>query len=163
MICGHCKAENTTVAHVRDCAKLDRPRVDHATPNSKLYPELQPNEHKVNLSLVVNTKPANEDGMYKLGDRIIKVQKSLSSGHLYAKELVQQATNENDGGVSSWRFEYSPGTMRNLRPEHKMTIEQAKEFGALYGTCCVCGRTLTNEESIEAGIGPICAGKEGWA
>lgn len=27
------------------------------------------------------------------------------------------------------------------------------------GICAVCGRPLTNPESIEAGIGPICAGR----
>lgn len=27
------------------------------------------------------------------------------------------------------------------------------------GRCCVCGRTLTTPESIELGIGPICAGR----
>lgn len=28
------------------------------------------------------------------------------------------------------------------------------------GRCCVCSRELTNPESIEAGIGPECSGKE---
>ena len=31
--------------------------------------------------------------------------------------------------------------------------------GKLTGNCACCGRTLTNKESIELGIGPICAGK----
>lgn len=29
----------------------------------------------------------------------------------------------------------------------------------LYGVCCRCGRTLTDENSISEGIGPICATK----
>ena len=49
--------------------------------------------------------------------------------------------------------------IRRLCPEHKMSLADAKKFGALYGTCCVCGRTLTDEVSIEAGIGPVCAQK----
>jgi hypothetical protein len=40
-----------------------------------------------------------------------------------------------------------------------MTLDQAKAFGALYGACCNCGKTLTDERSIEAGIGPVCARK----
>lgn len=36
-------------------------------------------------------------------------------------------------------------------------LEQAKLYGKRTGTCCVCGRTLTDEGSVEAGIGPICA------
>jgi Family of unknown function (DUF6011) len=31
------------------------------------------------------------------------------------------------------------------------------------GKCCRCGRKLTTPESIEAGIGPECAGKLNWA
>jgi hypothetical protein len=99
------------------------------------------------------TKVELEDGMYRFDGRIFKVQHAVhGSGRQYAKELVQF---DDD----SWGFEIARGMVYKLRPEHKMTLEEAKEFGALYGTCCVCGRTLTNEESIEAGIGPICASK----
>ena len=30
------------------------------------------------------------------------------------------------------------------------------EYGKKFGTCCLCGRELTNAESVELGIGPIC-------
>ena len=36
------------------------------------------------------------------------------------------------------------------------------EYGKLTGTCGVCGRTLEDENSVAAGIGPICAVKTGW-
>lgn len=98
------------------------------------------------------TRRALEDGMYRTADGIIfKVKHSVGSGRQYAQKLVQ------DG--NDWSFEYAPGATRKLQPKERMTLEQAKEFGALYGTCCVCGRTLSNEDSIAAGIGPICAGK----
>lgn len=35
-------------------------------------------------------------------------------------------------------------------------------YGRQLGHCGHCGRTLTNEESREYGIGPICRGKMGW-
>jgi hypothetical protein len=38
-------------------------------------------------------------------------------------------------------------------------LAAAIKFGKLSGRCCSCGRDLTNEGSIEAGIGPICAQK----
>lgn len=96
-----------------------------------------------------------EDGMYILDGVIYKVQHAVhGSGKQYAKRLVPP-TQEGDRAT----FEYAPGMVRKLRPEHRMTMDQAREFGALYGTCCQCGRVLTNEDSIEAGIGPICAGK----
>lgn len=93
-----------------------------------------------------------EDGMYRMDGEIYKVQHAVhGSGRQYAKQLV--------GEGSDWSFEYAAGAIRKLRPEHRMTLEEAKEFGALYGTCCVCGRTLTRESSIAEGIGPVCSGK----
>lgn len=91
---------------------------------------------------------AISDGMYLMDGRVFKVQiAKQGSGNLYAKELINGS------------FVYSPGTIRQLRPEHRMSLEQAKEYGKLYGVCCNCGRDLTDEGSIEAGIGPICAKK----
>jgi hypothetical protein len=40
-----------------------------------------------------------------------------------------------------------------------MSLEDGKKYGKLYGVCCVCGRVLTDENSIQAGIGPVCANK----
>lgn len=31
------------------------------------------------------------------------------------------------------------------------------EYGHEFGECCMCGRELTNPESIKTGIGPVCA------
>ena len=100
------------------------------------------------------------EGMYRVDETIFKVQRALAqgSGHTYAKKLVL-----GDGYGAKATFVYAPGALKLLTPEHKMTLAQAKEFGALYGTCCRCGRTLTDEGSIEAGIGPICSKKGGWA
>lgn len=36
-------------------------------------------------------------------------------------------------------------------------------FGKKIGRCGICGRTLTDAESIEMGIGPICAQKAGFS
>ena len=93
------------------------------------------------------------EGMHRLDGVIYKVQRAVhGSGNLYAKALVED-------GAGGWMFEYAPGVVRNLSEATKMSLEEAKQFGALYGTCCVCGRTLTSEASIEAGIGPVCSGK----
>lgn len=86
-------------------------------------------------------------GMYKVGNRIFKVQKARQGSHHYAKEL-------KDGS-----FEYAPGAMRVIKAEHRMTLDEAKAYGKETGQCCQCGRELTVKESIEAGIGPICASK----
>ena len=98
------------------------------------------------------TQPVTE-GMYRTPEDVIyKVVKAVhGSGRLYAQRLVIEGT--------SGRFEYAGGAIRSLRAEWKMTLEQAKEFGSLYGFCVRCGATLTDDVSIKAGIGPICAGR----
>jgi len=47
--------------------------------------------------------------------------------------------------------------MRNLRPEFKMTLEEAQAFGIATGICCVCASPLTDPRSVAIGIGPVCA------
>lgn len=72
------------------------------------------------------------------------------NGHLYAQRLIVRE-GEKAG------FEYDAGAIRRIRPEWRMTLEQAVEFGQLCGICCNCGRILTDDKSIKAGIGPVCA------
>lgn len=38
----------------------------------------------------------------------------------------------------------------------------AVAYGQRTGECAICGRELTNKESIKYGIGPICMEKLGW-
>lgn len=116
------------------------------------------------------------EGMHRLGDFIYKVQVAVhGSGRLYAKRLTPTRECEGHPNLTDetfycdgmcrpeseivWKFEYAPGVISRLSEDTLMTFEEAKAFGAVYGTCCVCGRTLTDENSIEAGIGPICAKK----
>lgn len=80
-------------------------------------------------------------------DGVVYRVKLSSKERLYAEALE---------GTS---FNYAPGAIRNIRAHHKLTLAQAKAYGAENGVCCRCGATLTNPDSIEAGIGPICAGK----
>lgn len=98
-----------------------------------------------------------EDGMYQTSDgTVYKVQiAKQGSGRLYAKQLTEHKTENG----SSWSFEYVAGAIHRLNPADKMSLEQAQEFGKLYGVCCRCAADLTDEASIERGMGPICAEK----
>lgn len=102
-----------------------------------------------------------EDGMYRdpETDRIFKVQTAKhGSGLPYAKELQTLPVDDGNGPVGyATTFVYEQGLIRTLRPEWKMTLAEAMAYGTLYGNCCVCGATLTDETSIANGIGPVCA------
>jgi hypothetical protein len=96
-----------------------------------------------------------------------KVQEARhGSGRLYAKVLRETGDADSEGRPT-WHFEYQPGAIalvaRGLRNGDvvKLTVERAQEIGHLYGICCICAATLTDEESIAAGIGPVCVRRFG--
>jgi hypothetical protein len=95
-----------------------------------------------------------EDGLYVVDGTIYKVQHAVNgSGYQYAKKLVP------DRYRAKASFRNAPSAIRNIRPEHKMSMAEAAKFGKLYGVCVICGRTLTDEISIALGIGPICGSR----
>lgn len=100
-----------------------------------------------------------EPGMYRTkrttsglaAGSIVRVYQAAAGTHLLAKGLIE--------GTHGWRFDYLGAASRFVQPDERMTLEEAKAFGADYGTCCVCARLLTDPESVAAGIGPVCAGR----
>jgi hypothetical protein len=89
------------------------------------------------------------EGMYVTTDnKIFKVYENQEHTRILCKELI-------DGS-----FEYLGMAQYKLpKDARKMTLDEAKAYGKVTGTCCVCSRRLTDEGSIEAGIGPVCASK----
>lgn len=175
--CGQCHETHDSVAAVRACYAGESLSPERRLAESAgLVQRRQKAAERVEASRTVGAwaKGASgtrnrsvdeiSEGFYKHNARIFKVQKAVhGSGRLYAKVLEVEETGEVDGKTEyKGTWEYAKGAVFQLRPEEKLTQEQAAEFGKLYGVCCLCGRTLTNEESIAAGIGPICAGKQGW-
>lgn len=129
------------------------------------------------------TGQVTQDGIYRNPEtgELFKVQVAVhGSGNLYAKQAVMPEPEWNDGAayeitnipltqdeldqLPTERIEwiYKPGLLSKIKPEWKVTREEAIAFGQLYGQCIRCHRTLTNEESIEAAIGPVCRGKLGF-
>lgn len=122
-----------------------------------------------------------EDGMYRNPDTgtIYKVYHTVHGANVQvAKELIVVDPGERATPLSyregltarpdePWirkptvRFDYrGRKPLYQLRASMRLSIEEAREFGALYGTCCICGRMLTNELSIALGIGPVCGRRE---
>lgn len=54
-----------------------------------------------------------------------------------------------------------PGIADGVQAAMVDPLASARYFGKFSGTCSCCGRELTDPASIEAGIGPVCAGKFG--
>lgn len=97
----------------------------------------------------VNPDPVTEPGMYAKDGAVYRV-KCSEAGHLYAMRF------DPSGATKSERFTYAKGVIATLCASDRMTLEQASALGLRFGICCVCGRELTAEKSVDAGIGPVC-------
>ena len=104
------------------------------------------------FTVAAAAKAGPVDGFYSYAGEIFKIVYS-DTGNPYAKRLVE-------AGTGSGYFQYAPGEVPTLlKSGVKLSLEEAKKYGKLYGYCVCCGRTLTNEESIEAGMGKVCQSK----
>lgn len=96
-------------------------------------------------------RPTPPEGFHYADGTIYKVQRS-QGGNLYAKEL----TTPTDGGKG--HFEYAgQRPFARLSADTVLTAEQAAAYGHAHGICGICGATLTDPDSVERGIGPVCA------
>ena len=101
------------------------------------------------------------EGMYKKDGELYKVATTRTSGQLVGYKWNLFATPEpTKRGLKYGEFEYlGKAILNKLSPNDKLSIEEAKAIGVEFHYCCVCGIELTNQDSIDAGIGPICASK----
>lgn len=155
--CGHCGAKHESIQAVRDCGVKNEfePR-----PEGPVYfaPPLDdlPGEEEYGTPVLRpipnQLKPEDKDrglvenALYKREDAVWKISRSRTSGYLYAMR------RNSSGG-----WDYSPGDTKRIKPEERMSLEDAAAYGKTTGQCIVCGRELTDPNSIAAGIGPICA------
>lgn len=102
---------------------------------------------------VKGSDDALELGMYRKADgTMYRVYPARQSDRILAKRLV----SDGEGG---WTFEYAGMASRFVKADERMTLEEAKAWGATFGTCCVCAALLTDPESVANGIGPICGSR----
>lgn len=115
-----------------------------------------------------------EAGLYKLMDgTIVRVYLGQKSGRMLAKQLVFVGTmgsSEEDIAKGlpptweQWSYVYLGLASKHVAGDYrKLSLEEAKEWGATTRSCCRCARRLDVPESVDAGIGPVCANKEEWA
>lgn len=92
-------------------------------------------------------------GVYVMRDgSYTRVYYGQQSGNMLAKRL-----RVVDG---EYEYQYIGMAQKHAKMvDRKMTIDEAKSLGKATGTCCVCGRRLDDPESVDAGIGPVCASK----
>lgn len=110
-------------------------------------------------------RPKLRVGDYKLS---LAPATGRNPGAIY---VAKRATSDEEEGtylglVRDGRFtpsrECTPAMQTELTPMLMEPAKAAVEYGRLTGHCAICGRFLENKESVDRGIGPICAAKFGW-
>lgn len=91
-------------------------------------------------------------GVYTDGVAVIRVYLGQQSGKLLAK-AVDTVNGEADYDYLGLASRYVDETF------HRMTLDEVGAMGKTSGTCIICGRRLDDPESVDRGIGPICAAK----
>jgi hypothetical protein len=119
----------------------------------------------------VATQEELSEGIYTDGIKTYKAYVSQDGSKLLCKELVEETHEENvkvkkgstDKVARTFEFswEYAGMAYRFIKlPSFRMVIgDEALHYGRISGSCCRCGRRLTDETSVENGIGPECAKK----
>lgn len=97
-----------------------------------------------------DTAPAVQAGVYRAGSLLVRVYLGQQSGQMLAKRV-----DVEDGSVS---YEYLGLARKVLSTDSvRLSLEEVGQLGIQSGTCLICGRRLDDPESVDRGIGPVCA------
>jgi hypothetical protein len=94
--------------------------------------------------------PTLEVGAYELEGVVYSVRKLGYSDRIVAYIY--------DSSIKRWLPDTTK-TIFKLKPEDRLTLERASMLSVAVGSCVHCGRTLTLQKSVVAGMGRTCASK----
>jgi hypothetical protein len=119
-------------------------------------PAIDPNA--IDLSSIPEGRYTVPDGETRLKLMIRKPDEGKWAGYVFVSDVAVYGSRQNYG-MQRPGSKYSGKVQDALRAIVADPRAAAVAYGRLTGTCCICGRALETESSVEAGIGPICAGK----
>ena len=114
------------------------------------------------LAVLDKADPAMKTPKIRVGDFVFSKPEphSRNAGSLYIKQLGEYI-GKVTGGYYLPVGSVSKDTVAEIQEICKDPMESAVAYGRRTGNCAVCARELTVKESIDRGIGPICADKLG--
>lgn len=96
------------------------------------------------------------EGLYTDGAGVVWLVYTTQNGYLAGKRLTGRTFVYVRGGMREVRDAVARGAL------HVMTEAEATAFGRTHAWCVACTRDLTDDRSVAAGYGPVCARKYGW-
>lgn len=105
-----------------------------------------------------------EAGIYQHGEDLFRVYLGQQSGKMLVKQVVIE-THEVEAlwaiqSATAIRYDYLGLASKKLPAgATRLSLEQVGILGIQCNFCLVCGRRLDDPESVDRGIGPVCAAK----
>ena len=119
------------------------------------------NESDIDLSELPSGYYSVPDGGTRLKVRVARPTKqSRWYGHIFVSDGGAYGARKNYGRQDeAGGGKYTGEIQDALRAILENPVEAVTAYGKLTGTCGACGRVLEDEDSLERGIGPVCATK----
>jgi hypothetical protein len=83
-------------------------------------------------------------------------------GFIYIKHHGEYAGKVSPEGIFSKAYETTPATVELITRVGRDPLAEAIRHGHETGNCAICSRRLSDLESVQRGIGPVCAKRFGW-
>lgn len=114
------------------------------------------------LAVLDKADPAMKTPKIRVGDFVFSkpAPHSKNAGSVYIKQLGEYI-GKVTGGYYLPVGNVSKDTIAEIQEICKDPMESAVAYGRRTGNCAVCARELTVKESIDRGIGPVCADRLG--
>lgn len=113
-------------------------------------PATKPSTPSARPTMSVGVASPLADKFYMVGDVPMQAVKGRN-GHLYARRRSP-----------SGKWEYVKGAIYAIRERGRVaSVADIAAYGLASGVCFVCGRRLSDPDSVRAGIGPVCAKRVG--
>lgn len=104
-----------------------------------------------------------QPGLYRTDGQVYVVKPNQAKTRLYAKALVEITADRvtDDDSIVQIEYVYSPGAIYKIKPEDRLSFEEAKALNVRYGKCVMCSAKLKAAKSVKAaeengGFGPVC-------
>jgi hypothetical protein len=89
------------------------------------------------------------------GDQYLRVYRGQQSGRMLAKRI--HFGDAEEPGVSYEYLGLAGKVLRDAGEWARLEVSEVGMLGIHSGTCLICGRRLDDPESVDRGIGPVCA------
>lgn len=155
----HSLTENQTMACLRLIAKRDAARQASL---QRVQEAQQVDTTKVEQAFASASQTLRSPKLRLAGLTISRAKpESKNPGALYVKADGEYAGKIMGGKLICVR-ETTPETEARIVAVLNDPQGAAIAYGRMTGQCSCCGRPLSNKESVDRGIGPVCAEKFGW-